>query len=75
VAREPAANDLERWLRGCGSNGQSCRAATILAKAMDYILKRWPAFTRFLDARRSVVSRAVLRSLLSRVLGLPPPGA
>src|SRR3954449_4153500 len=34
---------------GCAPNAPTCRATP---KAIDYMLKRWPAFTRFLDDGR-----------------------
>jgi transposase len=42
----PLIADLERWL--CEERPRLSRGNG-LAKAMDYVLKRWPAFTRFLD--------------------------
>ena len=41
--------DLERWLR---EERPKLSRGNDLAKAMDYMLKRWPAFTRFLDDGR-----------------------
>jgi hypothetical protein len=59
--------DLERWLReqraklSCGND---------LAKAMDYLLKRWSAFTRFLDDGRICLSNnAAERALRGIALG------
>jgi transposase len=41
-----------------------------LAKAMDYMLKRWPSFTRFLDDGRVCLSNnAAERGLRSIALG------
>jgi len=41
-----------------------------LAKAMDYLLKRWPAFTRFLDDGRICLSKnAAERALRGIALG------
>jgi transposase len=47
-----------------------------LAKAMDYMLKRWPSFTRFLeDGRVCMSNNAAERALrVSVVLGLPCGG-
>ena len=45
----PLVADLERWLR---EERPKLSRGNDLAKAMDYMLKRWPAFTRFLDDGR-----------------------
>ncbi|HXQ45045.1 MAG TPA: IS66 family transposase, partial [Caulobacteraceae bacterium] len=45
----PLVADLERWLR---EQRPKLSRGNDLAKAMDYILKRWPAFTRFLEDGR-----------------------
>ncbi len=45
----PLVDDLEAWMRE--HRGRLSRHAD-LAKAMDYMLKRWKAFTRFLDDGR-----------------------
>jgi transposase len=42
----PQVADLERWLR---EERPKLSRGNDLAKAMDYLLKRWLAFTRFLD--------------------------
>src|SRR6202158_2657000 len=42
----PLVADLESWLR---EQRAKLSRGNDLAKAMDYLLKRWPAFTRFLD--------------------------
>ena len=42
----PLVAELEAWLRG--ERARLSRHNDV-AKAMDYLLKRWPAFTRFLD--------------------------
>jgi transposase len=42
----PRVADLECWLR---EQRPKLSRGNDLAKAMDYVLKRWPAFTRFLD--------------------------
>jgi transposase len=44
----PLAGELEAWLRH-----QRARLSrhNDVAKAMDYLLKRWPAFTRFVTVR------------------------
>jgi len=48
----PLVADLERWLR----ERPKLSRGNDLVKAMDYILKRWPAFTRFLDDGRVCLS-------------------
>jgi hypothetical protein len=42
--------DLESWMR---EQRAKLSRGNDLAKAMDYILKRWTAFTRFLDDGRT----------------------
>ena len=42
----PLVGELEAWMRG--ERARLSRHNDV-AKAMDYMLKRWPAFTRFLD--------------------------
>jgi hypothetical protein len=49
----PLVGDLETWLRG--ERGKLSRHAEV-ARAMDYMLKRWPAFTRFLEDGRICIS-------------------
>jgi transposase len=46
---KPLTEDLERWLR---AERRKLSSKNPLAKAMDYSLKRWSAFTRFLDDGR-----------------------
>ncbi|KAB2938020.1 MAG: IS66 family transposase [Hyphomicrobium sp.] len=50
---KPLVDDLERWLR---EERKKLSSKNPLAKAMDYSLKRWPAFTRFLDDGRICMS-------------------
>src|SRR6202049_5188692 len=45
----PLVADLESWMR---EQRAKLSRGNDLAKAMDYLLKRWPAFTRFLDDGR-----------------------
>src|SRR5205085_6430407 len=45
----PLIADLEVWLR---EQRAKLSRGNDLAKAMDYLLKRWPAFTRFLEDGR-----------------------
>jgi hypothetical protein len=78
VRQEPSAPlvaNLEAWMRE-----QRARLArgNEVAKAMDYMLKRWTAFTRFLDDGRICLSnnaaeRGVLGPLLRRSIE-PVPG-
>jgi transposase len=49
----PLVADLERWLR---EQRPKLSRGNDLAKAMDYMLKRWLAFTRFLDDGRICLS-------------------
>jgi len=46
---KPLTEDLERWLR---AERRKLSSKNPLAKAMDYSLKRWSTFTRFLDHGR-----------------------
>jgi transposase len=63
----PLVADLERWLR---EQRPRLSRGNDLAKAMDYILKRWPAFTRFLDDGRICLSNnAAERALRGIALG------
>jgi transposase len=63
----PLVAELERWMRE-----QRARLSrnSDLAKAMDYMLKRWTAFTRFLDDGRICLSNnAAERALRGIALG------
>jgi len=63
----PLVADLERWLR---EERPRLSRGNDLAKAMDYLLKRWPAFTRFLDDGRICLSNnAAERALRGIALG------
>ncbi|HYU12165.1 MAG TPA: IS66 family transposase [Stellaceae bacterium] len=63
----PLIADLERWLR---QERPKLSRGNDLAKAMDYLLKRWPAFTRFLDDGRICLSNnAAERALRGIALG------
>jgi transposase len=63
----PLIADLERWLREARPK---LSRSNDLAKAMDYVLKRWPAFTRFLDDGRICLSNnAAERALRGIALG------
>jgi len=49
----PLVEALEAWLR---QERRALSSKSPMAKAMDYSLKRWPAFTRFLDDGRLCMS-------------------
>ncbi|MGE5150215.1 MAG: IS66 family transposase [Rhodospirillaceae bacterium] len=66
-ASAPLIADLERWLR---EERPKLSRGNDLAKAMDYVLKRWAAFTRFLDDGRICLSNnAAERALRGIALG------
>jgi transposase len=50
---KPLIDDLEIWLKG---ERRKLSSKHRLAKAIDYLLKRWEAFTRFLDDGRICLS-------------------
>ena len=59
--------DLEAWMR---QERPKLPRGSDVAKAMDYMLKRWPAFTRFLDDGRVCLSNnAAERALRGIALG------
>jgi transposase len=63
----PLVAELERWLR---EQRAKLSRGNDLAKAMNYLLKRWPAFTRFLDDGRICLSNnAAERALRGIALG------
>jgi hypothetical protein len=63
----PLVADLEQWLR---EQRLKLSRGNDLAKAMDYMLKRWPAFTCFLDDGRVCLSNnAAERALRGIALG------
>jgi transposase len=63
----PVIADLEQWMRT--ERARLSRHAET-AKAIDYVLTRWPAFTRFLDDGRICLSNnAAERSLRGIALG------
>jgi len=63
----PLVADLERWLR---EQRPKLSRGSDLARAMDYMLKRWPAFTRFLqDGRICLSNNAAERALRGIALG------
>ncbi len=63
----PLLADLEAWLRA--EHARLSRHAPV-AKTMDYMLKRWPGFTRFLeDGRVCLTNNAAERALRGIALG------
>jgi transposase len=63
----PLVDELEARMR---AERPKLSRGNDLAKAMDYILKRWPAFTRFLDDGRVCLSKiAAERGLRGIALG------
>jgi len=63
----PLVADLEAWMRE--QRAKLSRGSDI-AKAMDYMLKRWPSFTRFLgDGRICLTNNAAERALRGIALG------
>src|SRR6202165_655013 len=63
----PLVADLESWMR---EQRAKLSRGNDLARAMDYLLKRWPAFTRFLDDGRVCLSNnAAERALRGIALG------
>ena len=63
----PLVEELEEWMRT--ERARLSRHAEV-AKAIDYMLKRWPAFTRFLDDGRICLSNnAAERALRGIALG------
>lgn len=67
VRGAPLVTSLETWMRG--ERARLSRHADV-AKAMDYMLKRWDAFTRFLgDGRICLTNNAAERALRGIALG------
>ena len=63
----PLIADLQSWMQ---TERPKLSRGSDLAKAMDYMLKRWPAFTRFLDDGRVCLSNnAAERGLRGIALG------
>jgi len=63
----PLVADLEAWMR---SERPKLSRGNDLAKAMDYMLKRWTAFSRFLDdGRICLTNNAAERALRPAALG------
>jgi transposase len=66
-ASAPLVAALETWLRA--ERAKLSRHAAV-AKAIDYMLTRWPAFTRFLDdGRICIANNAAERALRGLALG------
>jgi transposase len=63
----PLVNDLETWMR---EQRAKLSRHNAVAKAMDYMLKRWGTFTRFLDdGRICLTNNAAERALRGIALG------
>ena len=63
----PLAADLEAWMR---RERAGLSRHNAVAKAMDYMLKRWRAFTRFLDdGRICLTNNAAERALRAIAVG------
>ena len=63
----PLVADLESWM--CAVRRKMSRHAEV-AKAIDYMLKRWPSFRRFLDdGRICLTNNAAERALRGIALG------
>jgi transposase len=60
----PLVTSLEQWMRA--ERGRLSRHADV-AKAMSYMLKRWDAFTRFLDDGRICLTNNAAERALRRV--------
>ena len=64
---KPLVDELEAWMR---AERPKLSRGSDVAKAMDYMLKRWPAFARFLDDGRICLSNnAAERGLRGIALG------
>ena len=63
----PLVADLQSWLR---EQRAKLARGNDIARAIDYVLKRWPAFTRFLDdGRVCLTNNAAERALRGIALG------
>jgi transposase len=63
----PLVAELERWMR---SERERLSRHAPVAKAMNYMLNRWPSFTRFLeDGRICLTNNAAERELRGAALG------
>jgi transposase len=64
---KPLIEELERWLKG---ERRKLSSKSPLAKAMDYSLKRWSTFTRFLnDGRICMTNNAAERAVRGIAVG------
>jgi transposase len=67
VEAAPLVADLERWMR---TERERLSRHAPVAKAMSYMLSRWPSFTRFLeDGRICLTNNAAERALRGAALG------
>ena len=66
VRQSEASRSSPSSKHGCAPNAPSCRATPTIAKAIDYMLKRWPAFTRFLDDGRICLTQQCRRARAAR---------
>ena len=63
----PLVDDLDKWLH---TERRKLSSKNRIAKAIDYLLKRWSAFTRFLDDGRICLSNnAAERSIRGIAVG------
>ena len=68
----PLVDELESWMR---QERAKFSRHNDVAQAMDYMLKRWRAFTRFLhDGRICLTNNAAERALRGIALGKEAPG-
>ena len=69
VLSAPLVTDLV-----CGNQRRKLSRGNDLAKAMDYMLKRWPAFTQFLDDGRICLSNNAAERALRGIAWAENPG-
>ncbi len=63
----PLVDDLGKWMR---TERAKLSSGSAVAKAMDYMLKRWPSFTAFLaDGRICLTNNAAERALRGIAVG------
>ena len=63
----PLVDDLAAWMR---AERPKLSSGSAVAKAMDYMLKRWPTFTRFLaDGRICLTNNAAERAMRGIAVG------
>jgi hypothetical protein len=69
-AKSTARNWLSGWQLGWRKNAKSSHGIPPTAKAMDYMLKRWSSFVRFLDdGRICMTNNAAERSVRGMAIG------